>query len=179
VPAALRDMATTSPPPSDSRLLAVRLFGPHRSEHGLDTPDPWNRSAVHESGHAIVCVLVGGTFSHVTTRLPVSKMEDAMMRPWTPTPDASIATCLGGPMAELLVFGALDPQATGFDVSAALRLALGDEGRARAGATKAMDLLVRRRGALKQVARVLLQRGGSTLAECQRIVGADEGTGRG
>jgi hypothetical protein len=166
-------MVTTNPL-ADPGLLAVQLFGPHRADDGLHQPDPWNRCAVHESGHVLVCVLVGGTFSHVTTRLPLSKMEDAVIRPRTPSLDASIAMFLAGPVAELLVFGELDAQAARSDVAAALKLALGDEGRARVGAARAMEMLERRRETLQQVVRVLVQRGGSTLVECQRIVRAEE-----
>jgi len=166
-------MVTTSPL-TDPRLLAVRLFGPHRADDGLHQPDPWHRCAVHESGHVVVCVVADGTFRPVTTRLPLSRMEDSVMRPRTPSLDASIAMFLAGPIAELLVFGELDGQAASADVAAALKLALGDEGRARVGAARAMEMLERRRGALQHVARVLLQRGGSTLAECQRIVAAED-----
>jgi ATP-dependent Zn protease len=158
--------------PSDPHPLAVRLFGAHRLGHALPPGNEWDRCAVHESGHVIVGVLGGGTFSHVTTRISVSRMEDAVHGIRSPTPDASIAMFLGGPVAELLTFGELETHGASADLAAALRIALGDEGRAHVAAARARDILERHRGELEDLAGVLLRRGGLSFEEARRIMGA-------
>src|SRR5262249_53667256 len=106
----LHTMTTSAPTNAEEerglRALALLLLGPHESRQEarprpLEPEEQKERTAIHEAGHAVVCIGVGGPFSRV-------KVNDGpgcydMKAP--PTGFAGAAVDLAGPMAELITFG--------------------------------------------------------------------------
>jgi hypothetical protein len=157
----------------DDELQAARwgcrIFGWDVGIRRISPDDrPW-KTAVHETGHALVALLVSGTFSEVVIEAGERdgrRFAGHLLGGRFATDDDNIACTLGGAVGEIVAIGSLDPYGCLADFESAIELALRDpdaEGdayeaaleRGARQASRVLSMLTPRRELVLQLARAL------------------------
>lgn len=157
----------------ETRRLAVEILGPHALGR-YDVPEDSDaRDAVHESGHAILCIHLGGMFDRVMVR-PRARL----VLPHYPTDEARVCGALGGACAELHVFHDVVDEGCHTDLQRAERVAEDAFVTLHVAVARVTALLRRRDAELRALAGALLLAGELTFEQCRAIVLATPGTRR-